>query len=162
MQACRPLDARSYPASWVETKRALPVCALTLADILRDCVFALQLLPALYRYVGAAFHATPRQLGLLTFSRAVVQALSSPLAGLAGHWFNRQASTLAACLKFEKSTQCLMWQDNQAYAYALSCDLLRAGFTSSLLVQPSGAPAACALLPPAQYRRLCLSGQWMA
>ncbi|KAL4445751.1 hypothetical protein ABPG77_008950 [Micractinium sp. CCAP 211/92] len=48
-----------------------------------------QLLPALYRYVGAAFHATPRQLGLLTFSRAVVQALSSPLAGLAGHWFNR-------------------------------------------------------------------------
>ncbi|KAL4425866.1 hypothetical protein ABPG75_009882 [Micractinium tetrahymenae] len=48
-----------------------------------------QLLPALYRYVGAAFHATPRQLGTLTFSRAVVQALFSPLAGLAGHWLNR-------------------------------------------------------------------------
>lgn len=45
-----------------------------------------QLLPALYRFVGAAFGASPSQLGRLTLSRALVQALASPLAGVLGHW----------------------------------------------------------------------------
>jgi len=43
-----------------------------------------QILPALYRFVGASFGATPSQLGMCTLSRAVVQALASPLGGLAG------------------------------------------------------------------------------
>ncbi|GAB4823909.1 hypothetical protein N2152v2_010955 [Parachlorella kessleri] len=48
-----------------------------------------QLLPALYRNVGESFHATPSQLGILTLSRAMVQALASPLAGVLGHYINR-------------------------------------------------------------------------
>lgn len=43
-----------------------------------------QILPAVYRWIGAAFHATPSQLGNLTFCRAVVQAVASPLGGFAG------------------------------------------------------------------------------
>jgi hypothetical protein len=43
-----------------------------------------QILPALYLWVGEAFHATPSQLGELTLCRALVQALSSPLGGFLG------------------------------------------------------------------------------
>ena len=60
---------------------ALPALAPPLA--------CLQLLPALYSFVGRSFHADPQQLGALTFSRAVVQALASPLAGVLGHYANR-------------------------------------------------------------------------
>lgn len=48
-----------------------------------------QLLPALYSRVGASFSADPEHLGILTFARAVVQALASPLAGVLGHYVNR-------------------------------------------------------------------------
>lgn len=48
-----------------------------------------QLLPALYSRVGASFSADPQHLGILTFARAVVQALASPLAGVLGHYVNR-------------------------------------------------------------------------
>ena len=51
--------------------------------------FCLQLLPALFRFVGHSFQADPEQLGTLTFSRAVVQALASPLAGILGHYVDR-------------------------------------------------------------------------
>lgn len=43
-----------------------------------------QLLPAVYAFVSSSFNATPRQLGYLTQSRALVQALASPFGGLAG------------------------------------------------------------------------------
>lgn len=43
-----------------------------------------QLLPAVYFFVGPAFNATPSQLGYLTMSRALVQALASPIGGLLG------------------------------------------------------------------------------
>lgn len=66
-----------------------------------------QLLPALYSRVGASFSADPEQLGILTFARAVVQALASPLAGVLGHYVNRvwvitagAALWGAACLCF--------------------------------------------------------------
>lgn len=48
-----------------------------------------QLLPASYAFVAASLDASPRQLGYLTQCRALVQALTSPLGGLAGHYFNR-------------------------------------------------------------------------
>ena len=38
---------------------------------------------------GASFAASPEHLGILTFARAVVQALASPLAGVLGHYVNR-------------------------------------------------------------------------
>ncbi len=38
-------------------------------------------------FVGASFHAGPAKLGELTLARALVQAVSSPLGGLAGGFF---------------------------------------------------------------------------
>ena len=43
-----------------------------------------QILPAVYAWVGASFNATPTQLGTITLGRAMMQALSSPLGGVAG------------------------------------------------------------------------------
>ena len=48
-----------------------------------------QLLPALYRFVGASFNATPSQLGTLTLARALAQAVASPIAGILGQYMNR-------------------------------------------------------------------------
>jgi hypothetical protein len=42
------------------------------------------LLPAVYLYVACSFGATPAQLGSITFLRALVQALASPLGGVLG------------------------------------------------------------------------------
>ena len=43
-----------------------------------------QILPALYAFVAASFHIGPTQLGYLTLSRALIQALASPLGGILG------------------------------------------------------------------------------
>ena len=51
-----------------------------------------QLLPAVYRFVGASFRATPSELGYLTLSRAMVQALASPVGGILGVWHRLHAS----------------------------------------------------------------------
>eukprot|EP01025_Chloroclados_australasicus_P021392 TRINITY_DN224_c2_g1_i2.p1 TRINITY_DN224_c2_g1~~TRINITY_DN224_c2_g1_i2.p1 ORF type:complete len:531 (+),score=44.75 TRINITY_DN224_c2_g1_i2:400-1992(+) len=48
-----------------------------------------QLLPSVYRNVGATFSVTPDVLGMLTLSRAVMQALSSPVGGILGHYNDR-------------------------------------------------------------------------
>lgn len=50
----------------------------------RACRCDEQILPAVYAWVGASFQATPAQLGYITLGRALMQALSSPLGGVAG------------------------------------------------------------------------------
>lgn len=50
----------------------------------RRLVAVLQMLPAVYRWLGASWGASPTQLGVITLCRALVQALSSPLGGIAG------------------------------------------------------------------------------
>ena len=47
------------------------------------------LLPAVYREVGAALHATPAGLGALTLCRSIVQAACYPLAAYAAARHNR-------------------------------------------------------------------------
>ncbi|CAM6083823.1 unnamed protein product [Calypogeia fissa] len=47
------------------------------------------LLPAVYKEVGQAFNASPSELGSLTFIRSLVQAMSSPLAGLLAMRYHR-------------------------------------------------------------------------
>lgn len=42
------------------------------------------ILPAMYNFVAQSFQATPTQLAFITLSRALVQALASPLGGLLG------------------------------------------------------------------------------
>ncbi|PNH10483.1 hypothetical protein TSOC_002813 [Tetrabaena socialis] len=56
------------------------------------------LVSALSRPLGCAFRAGPHQLGLVTYARAVVQALASPLGGLVGHYFDRVTVLFAGCL----------------------------------------------------------------
>ena len=41
-------------------------------------------LPAVYNFVARSFNATPTQLATITLSRALVQALASPLGGILG------------------------------------------------------------------------------
>ena len=55
---------------------------VNLAAILERCDE--QMLPAVYRFIGAAWGASPTQLGYITLSRALVQALSAPIGGIAG------------------------------------------------------------------------------
>lgn len=62
------------------------------------------LMPAVLLYVGCAFHATPTQLGTLTFCRALVQAAASPLGGLMGHYFNRAYVVALACAMWAACT----------------------------------------------------------
>jgi len=54
---------------------------INLASILEKCDE--QILPALFSRVGATFNATPSELGNVALVRAFMQALSSPLAGIA-------------------------------------------------------------------------------
>lgn len=63
-----------------------------------------QILPALYRYIGASFRASPSQLGYLTLSRALVQAMASPLGGIAGHYYNRVWVIACGCLMWGTCT----------------------------------------------------------
>lgn len=56
-----------------------------------------QILPAVYSFIGASWNATPSQLGALTLARALVQALSSPIGGLLGHYCDRIKVTAAGC-----------------------------------------------------------------
>jgi hypothetical protein len=58
------------------------------------CAFTLKLdkpilLLAVYQEVGIALNASPSKLGTLTFTRAVVQALCSPLAGFLAMHYDR-------------------------------------------------------------------------
>jgi hypothetical protein len=57
-----------------------------------------QILPSLYSRVGAAFDATPSQLGWITLARAVVQAVASPIGGIAGFKLNRVWVISFGCL----------------------------------------------------------------
>ncbi|CAL8463252.1 g2786 [Coccomyxa elongata] len=47
------------------------------------------ILPAAYKFIGQSLNATPAQLGSITLTRALVQALSSPIGGLLGDRLDR-------------------------------------------------------------------------
>ena len=70
-----------------------------------------QILPAVYNAIGASFHATPSQLGILTLARALVQALASPLGGILGasrhSWrFHLQQTRRGCFLTVYQHTRC--------------------------------------------------------
>ncbi|KAL0055016.1 hypothetical protein WJX82_005813 [Trebouxia sp. C0006] len=56
-----------------------------------------QILPALYAFVAHSFQASPSQLGALTLSRALMQAILSPFSGLCGYYCNRVRVTSIGC-----------------------------------------------------------------
>ena len=55
------------------------------------------LLPAVYLYVSCALRASPAALGSITAARSLSQALTSPLGGVLGHYYNRCHVIAAAC-----------------------------------------------------------------
>lgn len=59
---------------------AAALCIL-MADMWLDA-YCRQMLAAVYRFVGASFHAAPSALGELILARALMQALASPFGGL--------------------------------------------------------------------------------
>uniref|UniRef100_A0A453KQB6 Major facilitator superfamily (MFS) profile domain-containing protein n=1 Tax=Aegilops tauschii subsp. strangulata TaxID=200361 RepID=A0A453KQB6_AEGTS len=73
------------PAVAWEERRTLVL--VNLASIMERADEAL--LPAVYREVGAALHATPTGLGALTLYRSIVQAACYPLAAYAASRHNR-------------------------------------------------------------------------
>ncbi|KAF8648033.1 hypothetical protein HU200_065069 [Digitaria exilis] len=70
-----------------ERERRRTLLLVNLASIMERADEAL--LPAVYREVGAALHATPAGLGALTLCRSVVQAACYPLAAYAAARHNR-------------------------------------------------------------------------
>ena len=68
-------------------RRRWTVALVTVAALLERADEAL--LPAVYREVGAALHATPTGLGALTLYRSIVQAACYPLAAYAASRHNR-------------------------------------------------------------------------
>lgn len=76
-----------------------------------------QLLPALYNAVGSSFHASPSHLGYLTLSRALVQAIASPFAGILGYKFDRvKVLTLGAAIW---GTMCICFSATHSVAGAI-------------------------------------------
>ncbi|RCV11481.1 hypothetical protein SEVIR_2G197000v4 [Setaria viridis] len=73
------------PAAWRQGRRTLVL--VNLASIMERADEAL--LPAVYREVGAALHATPTGLGALTLYRSIVQAACYPVAAYAASRHNR-------------------------------------------------------------------------
>ena len=71
-----------WPLSWFSSHKNTTSVLVNLSAIMERTDE--QLLPAVYIFVAASFNATPEQLGYLTLSRALVQAVSSPLGGFLG------------------------------------------------------------------------------
>ncbi|PRW58308.1 MFS general substrate transporter [Chlorella sorokiniana] len=76
-------------------QRARTTVLVNVAGVLERCNE--QTLPALYKYVGRSFRATPRQLGFITLACALVQAVCAPIGGLMGHYLNRANVMAAGC-----------------------------------------------------------------
>lgn len=53
---------------------------------------------AAYKYIGATFGASPSQLGSITLTRALVQALTSPIGGLLGDRMDRTYLVAFGCI----------------------------------------------------------------
>lgn len=77
------LDLESYAQRqwWVRTRLVTSIL-VNMGNIMERADE--QILPALYGFVAASFHIGPTQLGYLTLSRALVQAVASPLGGILG------------------------------------------------------------------------------
>ena len=83
-QLLGPILAAAWLGGVSGPPRYRPACARTRPACPPACRCDEQILPAVYAWVGASFNATPTQLGAITLGRAMMQALSSPLGGVAG------------------------------------------------------------------------------
>ncbi|KAK9838210.1 hypothetical protein WJX84_009326 [Apatococcus fuscideae] len=79
-----------------------------------------QVLPAVYFFVGKSLRATPAQLGTLTFARALVQAISSPLSGILGDAYDRTHIVTFGCLLWGIMTTAIGFSQSLSQAM-ISC-----------------------------------------
>eukprot|EP00884_Botryococcus_braunii_P012902 jgi/Botrbrau1/21612/Bobra.43_1s0016.1 len=79
-----------------ENERFRTTVLINLASVMERCDE--QILPAVYAFIAKSWKATPTELGMLSLARALVQALSSPIGGVAGHMMNRVVIITAGCL----------------------------------------------------------------
>ncbi|KAG7668874.1 hypothetical protein Ndes2526B_g00583 [Nannochloris sp. 'desiccata'] len=84
-------------------KRSLAV--LNLAAIVERCDE--QILPAVFFFLGRSLHASLPDLGMLTLSRALVQALASPLSGILGTTLNRTFIVALGCILWGTMTSAI-------------------------------------------------------
>lgn len=96
---CRNKDGKATTTT-IREKLRTPKWRTTLAINLASIIEKAdeQVLPAMYTYVGRTFRSTPEDLGVLTFCRALSQALASPLGGIAGYYMNRIKILACGCL----------------------------------------------------------------
>ena len=73
-----------------ERDRRRTLLLVSLASVMERADEAL--LPAVYREVGAALHATPAGLGALTLCRSIVQAACYPLAAYAAACYREEGT----------------------------------------------------------------------
>ncbi|KAL6782703.1 hypothetical protein ACKKBG_A07800 [Auxenochlorella protothecoides x Auxenochlorella symbiontica] len=122
--------------------RTRTVILIAAASILEKCDE--QILPALYAWVGAAFQATPTQLGNLALARAMMQALASPLGGVSSALAPRGAVIAAGCLIWATFTALF----GTLSSYALAVPVLAMNGLGLALVIPNVQSLTADYYPP--------------
>lgn len=90
------LNIQSVDGAFVNHRGRLPTTIMVnIASVLEKTDE--QLLPSVYKYVACSFNAAPEQLGYITSSRAVCQALASALGGYLGHKYDRSKIIALGC-----------------------------------------------------------------
>ena len=114
------------------------------------------MLPALYSRVGASFGATPTQLGNITLARAFLQALASPLAGVAAHFMPRGRVIAIGCIVWSTFTALFAFTNSVSVALPL-CAMNGVGLA---LVIPSVQSLTADLNPP-ESRGRAFGSLWL-
>ncbi|XP_024525802.1 uncharacterized protein LOC9644682 [Selaginella moellendorffii] len=97
------------PRSW-GSRLSISLLLINLAAIMEKADESL--LPAVYKEVAQTFHATPSELGALTFIRALVQAIFSPAAGILSMRYNRPAVIGLGTIFWAFSTAAVAFSQN--------------------------------------------------
>lgn len=110
-----PPAARGKPPA-ISLRRRRAFLVLNLASIVEKMDEGV--LPAVFYFIGRSLNASLSQLGNLTLSRALVQALSSPLAGVLGDVLDRRHivatgaflwGIMTAAIGFSQNVHQAMW-----------------------------------------------------
>ena len=88
---------------------------------------------AAYKYIGATFGASPSQLGSITLTRALVQALTSPIGGLLGDRMDRTYLVAFGCILWGAMTAGIGLSQTLTQVRPLRCRQMSAKFPGSAL-----------------------------
>ena len=114
-----------------ERDRRRTLLLVSLASVMERADEAL--LPAVYREVGAALHATPAGLGALTLCRSLVQAACYPLAAYAAARHDRAHVIAAGAFLWAAATFLVGVSDTFLQVRSLLLHALRLGAVQFVL-----------------------------